>query len=277
MDDKFGENLNELTTPPIAQGRTAEIYLWDDGHVLKLYRDGCPADWVEYEARVASAIHEAGIPSPAIGEIVEVKSRHGLIYERLEGVSMLQDMNARPWLLLKHARSLANLHVQINQKSITGLPSYKDRLRYDINSSAHLGADLRDKTLALLEILPDGKNVCHGDFHPDNVILTKAGPIVIDWMTASAGSPWTDVARTNLLLSIGPKGAGKLVSPLIKTAIKLYHRIYLNRYHALIPDTKHELNRWGPVIAAARLNEDILPEREALIKVVKEGLNHGIY
>ena len=90
-------------------------------------------------------------------------------------------------------------------------------------------------------------------------------------MTASAGSPWTDVARTSLLLSIGPKGAGKLVNPIIRMAITLYYRAYLSRYHALVPDTKNELNRWMPVIAAARLNEDIVPEREALIEMIKEG------
>lgn len=263
--------MNELTSTPIAQGRTAEIYVWDDQHVLKLYRDWCPSDWVEYEARIAGAIHEAGIPSPAASEIVEVNGRRGLVYERIEGISMLEDMNARPWMLLKHARALAELHVKINQKSITGLPAYKDRLRYDINNSSHLSADLREKVVAMLDNLPDGKNVCHGDFHPGNVILTKAGPIVIDWMTASTGSLWIDVARTSLLLSIGPKGAGKLVNPIIKMAIRLYHQAYLNRYHVLVPDTKNGLDRWAPVIAAARLNEDILPEREALIEIVKEG------
>jgi len=91
----------------MAQGRTAEIFAWDDHHILKLYRDWCPPDWVEYEARTARAVWEAGIPSPAVGDIVEVDGRRGLIYQRLEGISMLQDMNARPWMLLKHARSLA--------------------------------------------------------------------------------------------------------------------------------------------------------------------------
>jgi hypothetical protein len=43
--------------PPIAEGRTAEIYLWDENHVLKLYRDWCPPDWVEYEARIAGFVH----------------------------------------------------------------------------------------------------------------------------------------------------------------------------------------------------------------------------
>jgi uncharacterized protein (TIGR02172 family) len=242
--------LKELASSPSAQGRTAEIYLWDEQRVLKLYRDWCPPDWVEYEARVARAIYEAGIPSPVAGEIIEVNSRRGLIYERIEGISMLQDMNAHPWMILKHARSLAELHVKINKQSITGLPSYKEGLRYAIGKTPHLPDDLRNKTLALLDTLPDDRRLCHGDYHPGNVILAEDGPIVIDWMTASAGSPWTDVARTSLLLNIGPKGAGKLISPMIRMAITLFHHTYLNRYHMLVPDTKNELSRWTPVIAA---------------------------
>ena len=263
--------MNELPSAPIAQGRTAEIYEWNDHHVLKLYRDWWPSDWVEYEGRIARAVYDAGIPSPAAGEIIEVNGRRGLLYERVEGISMLQEMNARPWTLWKHARTLAELHVKINKQPITGLPSYKDRLRYDIGRAPHLNDGLRSKVIAMLDLLPDGQRICHGDYHPDNIILTKDGPIVIDWMTACMGSPWADVARTSMILSIGAKAAGNQVRPIIRTAIKLYHRTYLNRYRTLIPDTGNELNLWTPIIAAARLNEDIVPEREALLKIVQEG------
>lgn len=263
--------MKAILAKPIAAGRTAEIYEWDADHILKLYRDWCPSDWVDYEARIAGAVHEAGIPSPATGEIIEVNGRRGLVYERIEGISMLQDMNAHPWTIFKHARSLAELHVKINQQSITGLPSYKNRLNYDIRKTQHLSEDLRQKILAMLDVLPDGEKLCHGDFHPDNILITDYGPMVIDWMTACSGSPWTDVARASLLLSIGAKAASQQVNPMIRMAIKLYHWTYLNRYRVLVPDTKNELNRWMPVIAAARLNEDIAPEREALIKMVKEG------
>jgi tRNA A-37 threonylcarbamoyl transferase component Bud32 len=262
--------LKELPSTPIAQGRTAEIYDWDRDHVLKLYLEWCPPNWVEYEARVARAINEAGIPSPTVGKIVEVNGRRGLIYERIQGISMLQDMNARPWTLLKHAHSLAELQVQINGQSITGLPSYKDRISYDIRKTPHLSKDLQNKVLARLEDLTDGQNICHGDHHPGNVLITKSGPIVIDWMTACTGNRWTDVARTSLILSVGAKGAGKKVRPIIRMAIKLYHRTYLKWYRVLNPDTGNESHRWMPVIAAARLNEDIVPEREALVRMVKE-------
>ena len=101
--------------------------------------------------------------------------------------------------------------------------------------------------------------------------MTERGPVVLDWMTASTGNPWTDVARTSLILSIGAKAAGNQVRPIIRMAIKLYHDIYLNRYRARKPDTENEMNSWLPIIAAGRLNENIVPEREALIRIVKEG------
>jgi hypothetical protein len=91
-------------------------------------------------------------------------------------------------------------------------------------------------------------------------------------MSACSGSPWTDVARTSMLLSIGAKAAGKQVRPLLRLVIRLYHDLYLHRYRDLMDEPQGELARWTPVIAAARLNENILPEREALIRIVKEGV-----
>ena len=264
----MSSRMKQIPSTPMAEGRTAEIFLWEEDHVLKLYRDWCPSDWVEYESRVAHAIHAAGIPSPAPGEIVEVRGRRGLIYERVQGISMLQDLNARPWMLPRYARSLAELQAEIHSKSIPGLPGYKARLQHDIRTTEHVSEDLREKFLTELETLPEGDKVCHGDFHPGNVILTGNGPVVIDWMTACTGSPWADVARTSMILTIGAKAAGKQVNPLIRLVVGLYHRVYLNRYLALTPDTQQELPRWARIIAAARLREGIIPEQEALIKII---------
>jgi aminoglycoside phosphotransferase (APT) family kinase protein len=254
---------------PIAQGRTAEIYLWDDRHVLKLFRDWCPPQWVDDEARIAKAICDAGVPAPAPGELLEIDGRRGLLYERIEGISMLEDMNARPWLIFKYARSLADLHIQINKQTITGLRSYKNRLRWDISHSKHLETELQNRLLQKLDALPDGNNLCHGDYHPGNVLLSEHGPVVIDWVTASAGSPWLDVARTSMILSIGAKSAKNQVRPIIRMVIKLYHRAYVSHYRAQVRDSENELNSWRPLIAAARLNEEIAPERETLLDMAK--------
>lgn len=260
---------------PIAQGRTADVYLWDDRHILKLYYDWCPPHWLKDEARVARAVYDAGIPSPAVGETIEVNGRGGLIYERIDGISMLRDLNLHPWMIGKHARSLAELQIKINALSIAGLANYHDNLNYDISGVPQLSADLREKVLSILNKLTIGTHLCHGDYHPGNVLLTKNGPLVIDWMTARSGNPWADVARTSMILTVGPKGAGRQVSPVLQLMISLFHRIYLSRYLTLAPDTKHELKPWSIVIMAARLNENILPERDALIEMISKGCNHG--
>jgi uncharacterized protein (TIGR02172 family) len=257
---------------PIAKGRTSEIYEWNGDTILKLYYDWCPAHWVEQESQVAHAIAQAGIPTPAPGEIVEVNHRRGLIYERVSGISMLQDLNTRPWMLFKHAHQLAELQVKINQLSISGLQSYKDGLMYSIQRAPHLSDELRNKVLNHLATLSDGEKVCHGDFHPGNVLLTPEGAVVIDWMTARAGNPWADAARTSMLLSIGVKSAGKQVSLILRLLIRLYHQVYLNRYKSLTRESEHELGKWMPVIAAARLDERIDKEQETLIGMVQESL-----
>lgn len=263
--------MKELSSQPFAQGRTAEIFSWDDDHILKLYFDWCPANWVEYESRISHAVHEAGIPTPAAGEIVEVHSRRGLIYERVEGISMLQDLNSHPWTLVKHARSLAELQIKIHRQSIPDLPPYKQQLHHAIGRTRHLSEAQRESSLHQLADLPDGNSLCHGDYHPGNILLTRNGPVVIDWMTACSGCRWADVARTGLLLTIGPKGAANLVSPLLLFGIRFFHRVYLNRYRGVVPDKGNELTRWAPVLAAARLNEDIAPEREALLEIIQKG------
>jgi uncharacterized protein (TIGR02172 family) len=263
---------HQLSTP-IAQGRTAEIYNWDDGStILKLYHTWCPPNWIEHEAHVAQVIAAAGIPSPAVGEIVEVNDRRGIVYQRVDGLSMLQDLNARPWTIFKHARALADLQFQFQQLSIPGLYSYHEGLKYTICRAPHLSDVTRAKVLDLLKTLPDGKALCHGDFHPGNVIISPRGPIVIDWMTAASGSPWADVARTCLLLSVGPRAIGKQLSPILHLFINLFYETYLKYYKTLRTDTQNELKRWLPVIAAARLEERIEPEREVLLQMIETGL-----
>jgi len=261
----------QLSTP-IALGRTSEIYDWKDGTILKLYYDWCPPSWLEHEVRVAQVIVAAGIPTPAFGETVEVNGRRGIVYERVQGVSMLQDLNTHPWTIFRHVRALAELQMQYQQICVPGLIPYRASLRYSINNAPQLSDDERARALNLLETLPDGDGLCHGDFHPGNIIISPCGPIVIDWMTAVSGSPWADVARTCLLLTVGPKAAGDQLSPFVRIFINLYHDTYLKRYKALRADDSNELQRWMPVIAAARLNERIEPEFEALLRMVREGL-----
>jgi uncharacterized protein (TIGR02172 family) len=263
--------MNISLSKPIARGRTADVYAWDDRRILKLYQAWCPPHWVEQESRVAQLVCQVGIPTPAAGEIVSVDGRRGILYERVNGISMLEDLRRRPWLILRHAQTLAELHAQIHRQTIPNLYSYRDGLARSIQQAPQLTEAARQKALARLADLPDEQKLCHGDFHPQNILVSAQGVVVIDWMTASLGNPLADVARTSLILSVGVRSAGREISSLARLFSGLFHRTYLNRYLALTPGGQVELLRWQPVIAAARLNECIEPEREALLEIVQDG------
>lgn len=254
---------------PLATGRTAEIYAWDNGTVLKLYREWCPPHWVEREAQVARAVTQAGLSTPRAGATVEVAGRRGLVYERVHGISMVEGFNRQPWRIATLSRTLADLHLEMHQLSLPELPTQRPGLERAIRSAPNLSDDLRDAVLQSLERLPQGDRLCHGDFHPNNVLLTAKGPLVIDWMTASRGNAWADVARTLVIIQVGGLPENPLALRLMQRIHRLVYDAYLQRYQAALPDDDGQLRAWLPIQAAVRLNEEIPGEAPRLLQMVR--------
>jgi len=257
----------------IAQGRTADVYAWKPGQVLKLYHDWFERENIMYEAGIARAVHASGVPTPAPGEIIEVNGRIGLVYEEVKGISMLDAMQKAPWRAIQYGRHLAELHVKMhNSPSSAELPSQRRILIHKIQTAAALPASLKEAALSALQSLPDGDRVCHGDFHPANVLVTENGPVVIDWIDGSRGRPQADVARTTII-SLGAAATAQISNPLLKFFVRLFHTVYLRRYFTLRPHGKDEYRQWLPVVAAARLNENILELESWLVHQARMGLD----
>lgn len=254
---------------PIAVGATAEIYAWENGQILKLFREWFPAQAVQTEARTARLIHASGVPAPAVGEIVEIDGRIGLLYERIEGRSMLAGLTAQPWRLVHFARQLAGLQADLHALDAPAdMPTQRERLSGKIQQAEALSPTLRSRALALFDSLPTGSQLCHGDFHPDNVLLTVNGPVIIDWIDATAGHPLADVARSSLLMNFAQPPAGGTIDWKVRLLRRWFHRTYLAHYRRLRPHAQDDLTRWQPVVAAARLSEN-LPEREVQTLLVE--------
>jgi len=248
-----------------ASGRTADVYAWDDDHVLKLFHDWFPLEDIEYEARIARAVHASGLPVPLAGDIIRVNQRHSLLYERLDGPSMLQMLTRRPWRVFHYARRSSILHAQMHTQHPTpafreNVPAQREKLRRKIQQATVLPHALRSALLTALQAMPGGERICHGDFHPGNVLLTDQGEIVIDWIDATCGNPLADVARTTIIL-LGAVAGHQVPSPFMQVFVRLFHMIYLHHYVELRPGGRDEYRRWLPIVAAARLSEG-MPELE---------------
>lgn len=255
-----------MTDNPIGIGRTAEIFDWQEGQVLKLYREWCRPEWVEQEARMTRAVYAAGLPVPVVLDVIEKDGRRGIVFEQITGPSMLADFSARPWHLIRSAHLLAELHAAMHAREIPDLPPLRGNLAYRIEHTA-LAEATKSTALGTLAQLPDGQAICHGDFHPDNVLLSPRGLVIIDWMTVNGGHPLADVARTSLILRIAspPPGPARNLFALVRD---LYHTQYLKRYQQLRHVTRDEIEVWLLPVAVARTLEDIPNERQPLAKLI---------
>ena len=245
----------------IARGRTADVYDWDEGHVLKLFHNWFELKDIEYELKIARAVHASGVKTPAVKELVQVDGRNGLIYERANGESMLGMFQRRPWKVFEYARILAKLHADMHDCVFEAdVPPQHAKLKFKIDHAQALPDSLKTHLLNALEALPEGNRVCHGDFHPANVLLSENEATVIDWIDASRGEPLADVARTSIII-LGAIATPQIPNLMLKVFINIFQSAYLREYFRLRPQNKDEYRRWLPVVAGARLSENI-PELE---------------
>jgi len=164
----------------LASGRDAELVDLGGGRVLRRPRN---ARSLDAEAALMRLARDAGYPVPQVFEV----RPDGMVMELVDGPTMLADLGAHPWRAGRHARTLAGLHRQLHR-----VPA-PDGLRATFGAPA------------------SGDVLVHGDLHPDNVMLSAGGPVVIDWTNGGRGPAGADVADAWLVLAGArlPAGAAR--------------------------------------------------------------------
>ncbi|WP_433434319.1 phosphotransferase [Nonomuraea sp. CA-141351] len=149
----------------LGSGRTADVYAIDGERVLRRYRIGIDA---RREAAVMAYVAEHGFPVPDL--YPGAGPATDLMMGRLTGPTML--------------RALVDGGI----------------------TPEEVGAVLARLLLRLHEIPArasedPGDRVLHLDLHPDNVMLTHRGPVVIDWCNSQEGPPGADCAMSAMIIA----------------------------------------------------------------------------
>lgn len=255
----------------ISKGLTAEVYEWGQDKVLKLYYGRFSDTRVKHDAEIEYAVHEAGVASPAIFDIIDSDGRKGIVMQRIHGKTMAKHVLEEPWNINHYIRQVAALHYKIHQCSAEKLPSQKETLAAAIEKSSKILGNRVKKVLCYLESLPGGSSVCHGDLHFGNIIISGNNAVAIDWSTACKGNPLGDIARTCLTISspaMPMKGIPyTLLLPFMLGKSPVYWA-YTNEYMKLAKVSLENINAWMLPIAAARLRENIPGEKKWLLDII---------
>jgi len=263
----------------IGHGMTAEVFEWGKDRVLKLFFGKYDDERVLYEAKIASLVHDAGVPSPEVFEIIDLSGRKGIIFQRIFGRSLSIKIQEEPWKLEYYTQMLAKLQFTIHQYTSDGLPSQKDRLSLIIGKSAKILGEKEKIIVDYLESLPDGDSICHGDLHFNNVMVSDDKLIAVDWNSSYRGNPLGDVARTCLMIS-SPKiqmTSLNFMTNLTEYTKWLSQWSYLNEYMALSKVKYDNIDDWILPIAAGKLKDKVNGDQKRLMDIIDERIEllHG--
>jgi aminoglycoside phosphotransferase (APT) family kinase protein len=251
----------------------AEVFAWREGWALKLYHPGVTEAAARHEYDLTRRAHTLGLASPAVAEFTQINNRFGFVMERLDGPTMMTLMQAQPWRLVEFAHMLAGLHAQMHRCQAAGWPSQREQFAAIIRRAGADYPEAREAVLQALSLLPDGDRLCHGDFHPDNVLMTARGPVIVDWNNSVCGHPLADVARTVLMAKVGELPPGPVTRRLLQWGRGWFLSEYQRRYFHLCPQhPAGQLAAWEAPVVAVRLAEGIPSETRQLLSMLKRAL-----
>ncbi|GAP06075.1 phosphotransferase enzyme family [Anaerolinea thermolimosa] len=264
--------MNTRKREVLGVGRTAEILSEGEGKVLKLFYAWVEPEWANFEFMAARLAFQNGVPMPQPFELVQMDGRFGIVYERARGPTLLAMFSRQPWRLSALIRGLSALQAGVIRTSGDGLPPVKRSLEATTQrmiESGDLPSDKGAEIMARMRELPDGDSLCHMDFHPDNLIFTERGWMIIDWMNARCGSSLADIARSALIFQIAGPPSGKRARWLFEWAGRLVYRTYLREVQRLVGFSMDDLKAWLLPVAAARLAEGVPGEKGRIVRLIQ--------
>ena len=225
----------------LAAGNVAEVFEWGS-RVVKLYRSPAAKQAAFREAANQAAVETLGLPVPAVWGVQQIGGGWGIVFDRVSGASFAERMRQDPTIVPQYLEILARLQARIHSHPAHQFAGLDARLATRIAQTKLLEESRKQILLGRLAKMPDGDRLCHGDFHPRNVLGEGPRPIIIDWPDACRGDPAADVCRSYLLLKLH---AEEIADPYLDACCR-------------INDTRREkILDWLPYVAAARLAEDV--------------------
>lgn len=241
--------------PLLGQGRRATVHGLSNGRVFKRFGPGVPPESIAREAAAQARARAAGLAVPRVHGVRTMEGATGIEMDAAPGPVLAEEMVLGAVPPEEALRRMLRLQLAIHACPGEGLPPLHLRLRERIAASG-LPPGQRDGLLGQLAAQPEQARLCHGDFHPYNVLGPPGEEQVIDWADAASGTPLADACLTTILIAPHDE------------ALALR---YLDLYLAATGLARAEAAAWLPLLAAARLAEGQAAERAALLRLLEPG------
>ncbi|MDD6262194.1 MAG: aminoglycoside phosphotransferase family protein [Clostridiales bacterium] len=182
----------------IAVRNTKTVYR-DGDKCIKVFNGEYSKEDVLTEALNQARAEKMRIKVPEIYEVSRVDGKWAVISEFIKGKTIARLMAESPENADGYLELLVDLQLEVQREKCPLFESLSEKARRGI--SAAVGAGAERGLLRAQLLTPDEENcVCHGDFTPENILVSGDGvPYILDWANASRGNAAADAAGTYLM------------------------------------------------------------------------------
>lgn len=232
--------------------RSTKIIYREGDKVVKLFDEHYSKSDILNEALNQARVEETGLNIPKLLEVTKIDGKWAIILEHIDGETLEELMKKHPEKEDEYLNMFVDLQIQVHSKKAPLLNKLKDKMNRKIEETT-LNATTRYELHTRLDSMPKHTKVCHGDFNPSNIIISKDGTAyIIDWAHATQGNASADVARTYLLFYLSGK--------------KDLAEKYMNMFCEKTDTAKQYIQKWIPIVAASQSVKGKKEERELLLK-----------
>ena len=231
--------------------RTTKTVYRDNDKTIKVFNEDYSKADILNEALNQARVEETSLNIPKVLEVTKIDNKWAIVSEYIEGKTLSLLMEEDKSRFDEYLERFVDIQMEMHSKQVPLLNKLKDKMNRKISESS-LDATTRYDLHTRLEAMPKGTKLCHGDFNPSNIIITKDDvPYIIDWSHATMGNASADVARTYLLFWLNGDidGAEK----------------YLNLFCKKSDTAKQYVQKWIPIVAASQSVKGKPEEREFLL------------
>lgn len=233
----------------IAKRSDKTIYR-DGDACYKVFDKSCPKHGILNEALNQARVELTGLNIPKVREVITIDGKWTIVSDYIEGKTLAQLMDENPKKRDEYLNRFVDIQVDVLSHECKLLGRLKDKMHSKISASS-FPATTRYDLHTTLESMPKHLKLCHGDFNPSNIIITKDDtPYIIDWAHATQGNASADAARTYLLFCLAGDDA---------TAKK-----YLSMFCEKTDTALQYVQKWMPIVAASQSVKGNEKEKEFL-------------
>lgn len=226
----------------------------DGDKVIKVFDESYDTTDILNEALNTARVEKTGLNIPKLEAVTKVDGKWAIVSDFIEGKTLTQLMRENPDREDEYLNRFVDIQLDVHSRTCPMLNSLMEKMQRKISATApYLDATTRYELHTRLAAMHEHRKVCHGDFHPSNVVITPDDQaFILDWAHATQGNASADVARTYLLFSL--EGRQELAEK------------YLTLFCKKSDTAKQYVQKWIPIVAASQSLKGKPEERELLLK-----------